>query len=62
MAREVVVVSSVHIAISAYGGSLNDITPTELAALVVRECPAQIQDPPHPRDPLRAALRRVVRH
>ena len=35
--REVVVVSGVRTAIGTYGGSLKDIPPTELAALVVRE-------------------------
>ena len=37
MAREVVVVSGVRTAIGTYGGSLKDIPPTELAALVLRE-------------------------
>ena len=37
MSREVVVVSGVRTAIGTYGGSLKDIAPTELAALVVRE-------------------------
>ena len=37
MTREVVVVSGVRTAIGTYGGSLKDIPPTELAALVVRE-------------------------
>jgi acetyl-CoA C-acetyltransferase len=37
MSREVVVVSGVRTAIGTYGGSLKDIPPTELAALVVRE-------------------------
>ena len=35
--REVVVVSGVRTAIGTYGGSLKDVPPTELAALVVRE-------------------------
>lgn len=35
--REVVVVSGVRTAIGTYGGSLKDIPPTELAAIVVRE-------------------------
>jgi len=35
--REVVVVSGVRTAIGTYGGSLKDISPTELAAQVVRE-------------------------
>jgi acetyl-CoA C-acetyltransferase len=37
MTREVVVVSAVRTAIGAFGGSLKDIAPTELAAQVVRE-------------------------
>ena len=37
MHREVVVVSAVRTAIGTFGGSLKDIPPTELAALVVRE-------------------------
>ena len=37
MSREVVIVSGVRTAIGTYGGSLKDIPPTELAALVVRE-------------------------
>ena len=37
MAREVVVVSAVRTAIGTFGGSLKDIPPTELGALVVRE-------------------------
>ena len=37
MSREVVVVSGVRTAIGTFGGSLKDIPPTELAALVVRE-------------------------
>ena len=37
MTREVVVVSGVRTAIGTYGGSLKDVPPTELAALVVRE-------------------------
>ena len=37
MSREVVVVSAVRTAIGTYGGSLKDVPPTELAALVVRE-------------------------
>ena len=36
MSREVVVVSAVRTAIGTYGGSLKDVPPTELAALVVR--------------------------
>jgi acetyl-CoA C-acetyltransferase len=35
--REVVVISAVRTAIGKYGGSLKDISPTELAATVVRE-------------------------
>src|SRR5690242_19915553 len=35
--REVVVLSGVRTAIGAYGGSLKDTPPTELAALCVRE-------------------------
>ena len=41
MSREVVVVSGVRTAIGTYGGSLKDIPPTELAALVVREALAR---------------------
>lgn len=37
MSREVVVASSVRTAIGTFGGSLKDITPTELGAQVVRE-------------------------
>jgi acetyl-CoA C-acetyltransferase len=37
MAREVVAVSAVRTAIGTFGGSLKDIPPTELGALVVRE-------------------------
>ena len=37
MSREVVVVSGVRTAIGTFGGSLKDIPPTDLAALVVRE-------------------------
>jgi acetyl-CoA C-acetyltransferase len=37
MSREVVITSGVRTAIGTFGGSLKDIPPTELAALVVRE-------------------------
>ena len=37
MSREVVVVSGVRTAIGTFGGSLNDLAPTELGAQVVRE-------------------------
>ena len=37
MKREVVVVSAVRTAIGTFGGSLKDVPPTELGALVVRE-------------------------
>jgi len=37
MTREVVVVSAVRTAIGTFGGSLKDVPPTELGALVVRE-------------------------
>ena len=37
MTREVVVVSAVRTAIGTFGGSLRDVPPTELGALVVRE-------------------------
>jgi len=37
MSREVVVVSAVRTAIGTFGGSLKDVPPTELGALVVRE-------------------------
>jgi acetyl-CoA C-acetyltransferase len=40
-AREVVVLSGVRTAIGSFGGSLKDIPPTELAALVVREALAR---------------------
>ena len=41
MSREVVVVSAVRTAIGTYGGSLKDIPPTELGALVVKEALAR---------------------
>ena len=37
MTREVVVVSAVRTAIGTFGGSLKDVPPTELGALVVKE-------------------------
>ena len=37
MTREVVVVSGVRTAIGTFGGSLKDVPPTTLGALVVRE-------------------------
>jgi len=43
MSREVVVVSAVRTAIGTFGGSLKDIAPTELGALVVRESLARAQ-------------------
>jgi acetyl-CoA C-acetyltransferase len=43
MSREVVVVSATRTAIGTYGGSLKDIPPTELGALVVREALARAQ-------------------
>lgn len=43
MSREVVVVSAVRTAIGTFGGSLKDIPPTELGALVVREALARGQ-------------------
>ncbi len=43
MSREVVVVSGVRTAIGTYGGSLKDVPPTELAALVVKESLARAQ-------------------
>jgi acetyl-CoA C-acetyltransferase len=43
-AREVVVLSGVRTAIGSFGGSLKDIAPTELAALVVREALARAGD------------------
>ena len=43
MSREVVVVSAVRTAIGTFGGSLKDVPPTELAALVVRESLARAQ-------------------
>ncbi|MFM0631677.1 beta-ketothiolase BktB [Paraburkholderia xenovorans] len=41
MQREVVIVSGVRTAIGKFGGSLKDVPPTELAALVVREALAR---------------------
>ena len=43
MSREVVVVSGVRTAIGTFGGSLKDVAPTDLAALVVRESLARAQ-------------------
>lgn len=43
MTREVVVVSAVRTAIGTYGGSLKDIAPTALGALVVKESLARAQ-------------------
>ena len=43
MTREVVVASGVRTAIGTFGGSLKDIPPTELGALVVRESLARAQ-------------------
>jgi acetyl-CoA C-acetyltransferase len=43
MTREVVAVSAVRTAIGTFGGSLKDIPPTELGALVVRESLARSQ-------------------
>ncbi len=43
MSREVVVVSAVRTAIGTFGGSLKDVPPTELGALVVREALARAQ-------------------
>ncbi len=43
MSREVVVVSAVRTAIGTFGGSLKDVSPTELGALVVRESLARAQ-------------------
>ncbi|MGA3888665.1 beta-ketothiolase BktB [Ralstonia nicotianae] len=43
MAREVVVVSGVRTAIGTLGGSLKDVAPCELGALVVREALARAQ-------------------
>ena len=43
MSREVVVVSAVRTAIGTFGGSLKDIPPTELGALVVRESLSRAQ-------------------
>ena len=43
MSREVVVVSAVRTAIGTFGGSLKDIPPTELGAVVVRESLARAQ-------------------
>ena len=43
MAREVVVVSGVRTAIGTYGGSLKDIAPVDLGAIVVKEALARAQ-------------------
>ena len=43
MSREVVVVSAVRTAIGTFGGSLKDVPPTALGALVVRESLARAQ-------------------
>ncbi|KQP23493.1 beta-ketothiolase BktB [Pseudorhodoferax sp. Leaf267] len=43
MGREVVVVSGVRTAIGTFGGSLKDVPPTALGALVVRESLARVQ-------------------
>ena len=43
MTREVVVVSAVRTAIGTFGGSLKDIAPTDLGALVVKESLARAQ-------------------
>ncbi|TNF57882.1 MAG: acetyl-CoA C-acyltransferase [Burkholderiales bacterium] len=43
MSREVVVVSATRTAIGTFGGSLKDVPPTELGALVVREALARAQ-------------------
>ena len=45
MTREVVVVSGVRTAIGTFGGSLKDVPPTQLAALVVRESLARAHVP-----------------
>ena len=45
MSREVVVVSAVRTAIGTFGGSLKDVPPTDLGALVVREALARAQTP-----------------
>ena len=45
MTREVVVVSGVRTAVGTYGGSLKDVPPTQLAALVVRESLARANVP-----------------
>ncbi|MDO5086572.1 MAG: acetyl-CoA C-acyltransferase family protein [Comamonadaceae bacterium] len=45
MTREVVIVSGVRTPIGTFGGSLKDIPPTELAALVVKEALARAQVP-----------------
>ncbi|MBP0639596.1 acetyl-CoA C-acyltransferase, partial [Cupriavidus sp. AcVe19-6a] len=43
MTREVVVVSGARTAIGTFGGSLKDVAPAELGALVVREALARAQ-------------------
>ncbi|MBY4945309.1 acetyl-CoA C-acyltransferase family protein [Cupriavidus respiraculi] len=43
MTREVVVVSGVRTAIGTFGGSLKDLSPTEMGALVVREALARAE-------------------
>jgi acetyl-CoA C-acetyltransferase len=45
MKREVVIVSAVRTAIGTFGGSLKDIAPIELGALVVRESLARARTP-----------------
>src|SRR3954454_3666228 len=44
--REVVVVSAVRTAVGKYGGSLKDVPPTELGAIVVREAVARARVEP----------------
>ncbi|MGE8364727.1 MAG: acetyl-CoA C-acyltransferase, partial [Cupriavidus sp.] len=41
MTREVVVVSGVRTAIGTFGGSLKDLSPTQMGAMVVREALAR---------------------
>ena len=43
MTREVVIVSAARTAIGTYGGSLKDLTPTELASQIVREVLSRAQ-------------------
>ena len=62
MVREVVVVSGVRTPIGGYGGSLQDIPPSELAALCVKEAVAraQVEQPASPIDLFQRGLTQTV--